>query len=285
MSEARSVQETILQDASRLALDDCLTFGCRKDLECFTKCCSDVSIVLTPYDVLRMKKALRLDSSEFLDRYTILSCTRLQNLPIVLLKMKPDDKRCPFVTDQGCSIYAHRPWACRMYPLGLAEPEAPNPDEHRFYFVIHEGQCRGHGQGSPCTVRDWVATQGIEAFEMMGASFERLMTHPFWGKGEPLTAEQAGMYVMACFDLDRFRRFVFETRFLELFDVDETRQEVLRTDDDELLDFAMEWLRYSLLKEKTMRLKHGPQAVARRAAGEADAAPGRAPIGSYERHP
>ena len=58
-----------------------------------------------------------------------------------------------------------------------------------------------------------------------------------------------------------------------MFDVDETKQDVLRGDDDELLDFAMEWLRYSLLKEKTMRLKRGTPAVAR-PAGDADAAPG-----------
>lgn len=263
MPEAPSVQETILREAPRLTLDDTLTFRCQKDLDCFTKCCADVSVVLTPYDVLRMKKALKIDSSEFLDRYTILTCSRKNNLPIVLLKMNPDDKRCPFVTEQGCSVYAHRPWACRMYPLGLAEPEVPNPSEKGFYFVIREEQCHGHGQGSPCRLRDYIAAQGIEAFEMMGASFGRLMTNPFWQKGDPLTAEQAAMYVMACFDLDRFRRFVFDTRFLELFDVDETRQEVLREDDEELLEFAMQWLQFSLLKEKTMRLKPGARAVAR----------------------
>ncbi|HET7840393.1 MAG TPA: hypothetical protein VFM21_02245, partial [Terriglobia bacterium] len=91
--------------------------------------------------------------------------------------------------------------------------------------------------------------------------------------GESLTAEQAGMYVMACFDLDRFRRFVFETRFLELFDVDETRQEVLGEDDEELLEFAMQWLRYSLLKEKTMRLRRGAESVTRRKTAPEPSAP------------
>ena len=41
------------------------------------------------------------------------------------------------------------------------------------------------------------------------------------------------MFYMACYDLDRFRRFVFETRFLKLFDVDEARVEALRSDDQE----------------------------------------------------
>ncbi len=269
MPEA-SVEETILREAPRLSLDDRLAFHCGRDVDCFTKCCSDISIVLTPYDVLRMKKALRMDSSEFLDRYTILTCTRESKLPIILLKMNLGDRKCPFVTAQGCRIYPHRPWACRMYPLGLAQPDAPNPKEKGFYFVIREEQCHGHGQGTPCTLREYVAAQGIEEFEVMGASFGKLMTHPFWRSGEALTAEQAGMYVIAGFDLDRFRRFVFETRFLDLFDVDETRQDVLREDDEELLEFAMQWLRYSLLKEKTMRLKPGAESVPRRNPGGAN---------------
>jgi hypothetical protein len=54
--------------------------------------------------------------------------------------------------------------------------------------------------------------------------------------------------------LDRFRRFVFETRFLQLFDVDEARIEAMRKSDLELSDFAMQWLRFSLFKEKSMKI-------------------------------
>jgi uncharacterized protein len=246
-----------MPDCTRLGPDDVLEFGCAKDLDCFTSCCRDISIILTPYDVLRMKTALKMDSTEFLDKYTVLMCTEKQRLPIVMLKMNAEDKRCPFVSDAGCSLYAHRPWACRMYPLGLAEPKNPSPAEHGFYFLLHEDQCQGHGQGQRCTIREWISKQGIDAFEMMGLSFKQLMLNEFWQKEEPLPPEKLAMYVLACYDLDRFRRFVFETRFLQLFEVHEARQEALRTDEVELLDFAMEWLRFSLFNEKTMRLKKG----------------------------
>jgi uncharacterized protein len=255
MSETGPTQETILRDYPRLGLDDLLQFRCDRGMDCFTNCCRDVSIVLTPYDVLRMKKALRTDSTEFLEKFTLIFHTKTQKLPIVLLKMDPEDKRCPFVTKEGCSVYTHRPWACRMYPLGLAEPRNPNPTEHGFYFVIHEDLCHGHQKGAQCTLREWIGGQGLEAFEMMGASFRQVMLNEFWQKGESLPDEKAEMYVTAAYDLDRFRRFVFETRFLELFDIDEARVEAIRTDDEELLDFAMDWLRFSLFNEKTMRLK------------------------------
>ena len=102
---------------------------------------------------------------------------------------------------------------------------------------------------------------------MMGAAFRQVMLNEFWQKDEALPDEKAEMYVTAAYDLDRFRRFVFETRFLELFDVEEARVEAIRTDDEELLDFAMEWLRFSLFDEKTMRLR--PSVMARSAAQQA----------------
>ncbi len=255
MSGETLTQESILRDAPRLTLDDRFTFGCSRSLDCFTRCCANVSIVLTPYDVLRLKRSLGIDSSEFLDTYTLSPFTKEQKVPAVLLRMDPETKRCPFVTDGGCGVYADRPWACRMYPLGVAEPKNPSPSERGFHFLIREDLCHGHDQGPTLTVRQWLADQGIEEYEMMGASFRDLMLHDFWDKDEELKPEKMDMYYMACFDLDRFRRFVFETRFLTLFEVDEARVEAIRSDDEELLEFAMQWLRFSLCGDRTMRMR------------------------------
>jgi hypothetical protein len=238
-----------------MTLDDSFTFECRRSLDCFTRCCSDVAIVLTPYDVFRLKSALRMDSSDFLDQYTLTPFNKDQKIPAVILRMDPETKRCPFVTDAGCSVYADRPWACRMYPLGVAEPRNPSPSDQAFHFLVREEICQGHDQGRSCTVRQWLADQGIDEYEMMGASFRDLMLHEFWDKEEPLEPRKMDMYYMACFDLDRFRRFVFETRLLSLFMMDEAKVEALRADDEELLEFAMHWLRFSLFGEKTMKIR------------------------------
>jgi Fe-S-cluster containining protein len=271
MTEETLEQVATAPNPARLCSDDHLDFRCDCSRDCFTNCCRDVSIVLTPYDVLRMKRALGIDSSTFLDNYAVLSCTRNKKLPVVLLKMNAQDKRCPFITEGGCSIYAHRPWACRMYPLGQAQPEHPTATDHGFYFVIREEFCHGHGKGTQ-TVRDWIREQGIDAFEMMGTSFQQLMLNEFWRNEEPLSPDKLAMYLMACFDLDRFRRFVFQTRFLQLFEVHEDRIEALRKDDEELLEFAMDWLRFSLFNERTMRLKTNAQEVKREKPNRAEGA-------------
>jgi Fe-S-cluster containining protein len=255
MSDQPVTQETILSDYPRMGLDERFTFECRPGLSCFTCCCQDVSIVLTPYDILRLTRALRMDSSEFLEKYTITGVTSKPNFPVVLLKMEGDGKRCPLVGVKGCTVYQDRPWACRMYPLGAAEPQNPNPEDHAFHFLLREDLCKGHGQGRDWSVREWIADQGIEEYDMMGSSFKDLMLHPNWTKGEAIPAGKLDMVYMACYDLDRFRRFVFETKFLDYFEVDEARVEAIREDGEELLEFAMQWLRFSLFGDKTMKIR------------------------------
>jgi Fe-S-cluster containining protein len=258
-------QEGVLGGCSRLTKNDSFQFECNPSVDCYSNCCANVSIVLTPYDVLRLKNAVGVSSSEFLDRFTLSPFTKEQKIPILILKMDPQTGKCPFVCDKGCSVYADRPWACRMYPLGVAEPKSPTPKEQAFHFLVKEDLCRGHDRGPLQTVREWLASQGVEEYEMMGASFRDLMLHDFWDKEEDLPPEKMDMYYMACFDLDRFRRFVLETRFLDLFEVDEARVEAIRTDDEELLEFAMHWLRFSLCGDKTMKMKRS--AAARKGEG------------------
>lgn len=247
--------ESILKDHPRMTPDDSFTFRCGRDLDCFTQCCCDVSIVLTPYDVLRLKKALRMGSTEFLEKHALPLFSPEQKFPLVILRMDAQTQKCPFVTERGCEVYAGRPWACRMYPLGVAKPKNPTAADQPFHFVLHEELCHGHGQGEARSVREWIAEQEIEEYEMMGASFQELVLHDFWNREPALTPQQAEMFYMACYDLDRFRRFVFESRFLELFEIDESRVEALRSDDEELLEFALLWLRFSLFGERSMKIR------------------------------
>jgi Fe-S-cluster containining protein len=254
MPDTQVTDAAIVRDYPRMSLDDRFTFRCDQGLDCFTCCCQDVSIVLTPYDVLRLKRALGMDSSEFLRAHALQPFTREQKIPVVLLRMDPETKRCPFVSDQGCGVYAHRPWACRMYPLGVAEPRTPSPADRAFHFLVRDASCHGHATERAVSVREWIADQGIDDYDMMGRGFKELMLHEFWDRDEPLPPEKMDMYFMACYDLDRFRRFVFESRFLSLFDLDEARVEAMRSDDEELLEFAMQWLRFCLFGDKTMRV-------------------------------
>jgi Fe-S-cluster containining protein len=115
------LREKILTECPRLGPEDTFRFACHPGVSCFNKCCADVNIFLSPYDVLRMKRRLGMKSGDFLDKYTLMPVHKDMKTPVVVLRMNDDeDKSCPFLTEGGCGIYSDRPWPCRMYPLGLA---------------------------------------------------------------------------------------------------------------------------------------------------------------------
>ena len=63
------------------------------------------------------------------------------------------------------------------------------------------------------------------------------------------------MMYTACYDLDRFREFVFVSTLLQRFEIDEDLVEEMRQDDEALLRFAFLWLRFSLFGEQTVKIK------------------------------
>ncbi len=256
----QALQEKILADHPRLGPDDSFQFDCRPGVSCFNRCCGDVSIFLSPYDVLRLKKRLGMTSSEFLEKHALMPVQKDMKTPAVVLRMNDDKaKSCPFLTEAGCGLYADRPWPCRMYPLGLAARK-DTPDGwrgERFYFLLQEEMCKGHGEPKQWTVREWLDDQGIDEYDERGEAFKELTLHKFFEGEGTLAPEKMHMFFTACYDLDRFREFVFDSTLLQRFEMDEDFVEEMRYDDEALLRFGFLWLRFSLFGEPTMKPKKG----------------------------
>jgi hypothetical protein len=178
--------------------------------------------------------------------------------PVVVLRMNDDEaKSCQFLTEGGCGIYTDRPWPCRMYPLGMAA-QKDTPDGwrgDRFYFLMEEAGCKGFGEPKECTVRQWLEDQGIDEYDEWGEAYKELALHKFFEDGGTLPPERMHMMYTGCYDLDKFREFVFESTLLEKFVVDEDFVEEMRYDDEVLLRFAFLWLRFSLFGENTVQMK------------------------------
>ncbi len=254
------LQERIIEDYPRLGPKDIFKFACHPGVSCFNQCCGDVNIFLSPYDVLRMKRRLGMKSSDFLDKYALLPVQKDMKTPVVMLRMNEDEaKTCPFLTDGGCGIYSDRPWPCRMYPLGLAA-QKDTPDGwrgERFYFLLEEMGCKGFDEQQEWTVNQWLDDQGINEYDEWGEGFKELTLHKFFEDGGVLSPEKMHMLFTACYDLDKFREFVFDSTLLQRFEVDEDFVEGMRQNDEDLLRFAFLWLRFSLFGEKTVKVKNG----------------------------
>ena len=242
-------------------------FKCHPGVTCFTNCCADVTIFLTPYDVARLKNRLGISSVEFMEKYTHQLTREGQILPLVVLKMSDNDqKTCPFVTAEGCTVYEDRPWACRMYPLGMAVPPArAGVEPEAIYFLFEDDFCEGHGEQTPWTARDWRADQGIREHEELEKGYRELVSHPWFIGGRQLDPRRMEMFHTACYDLDKFRRFLFESSFLERFKLEPGLVEQIRTDDIALLRFAFRWLRYALFAEPTMTARPEASSTQRKA--------------------
>ena len=63
------------------------------------------------------------------------------------------------------------------------------------------------------------------------------------------------LFTMVAYDLDKFRHFVFETPFLEIFEIPEDVAAVLQESDVELLRFGYKYLKMVLLIEDALQMK------------------------------
>lgn len=230
---------------------DSFGFACHPKVPCFNECCADLTLVLTPYDILRLKDRLALDSSEFLETHTNTE-TAGSRFPRVLLKMtdKPG-KPCPFVTPQGCSVYEDRPGACRIYPLGRGAAKGGR----EFFFLVKEDHCKGFGPSREWTTAEWMKDQGLTEYNRHNDRFMEIITAKNSLGDQEHILKKVQMFFMAAYNQDRFRDFVFKSRFLEKFDLEESRIENVRTNNGALLELAYDWLHFALYGEKTIPLK------------------------------
>ncbi len=243
----------------KLSLDSKFKFKCHKAIKCFTKCCSNIDILLTPYDILRLKNRLRLSSGEFLSKYAYVMIDEKSSLPHVMLKMQDDEnKTCPFVTPEGCTVYADRPANCRYYPIGqgtLKKSGEKGPEDEEFYFFINEAHCLGYQEDKEWTIESWRIDQEVKAYDEMNRDWKAMQLRKN-SLGQPGLDDntQAQIY-MACYDLDRFKRFIFESRFLDTFDFDEETIKIIKTDESELMKFGFNYVKYLMMVEQTLKVK------------------------------
>jgi len=249
----------ILRGRRQVGREDSFQFGCHSGVPCFTGCCGDINIMLSPVDILRLARRLGVTTTQVITQHTLTPITKDLQLPVKLLRLGDDeDKRCPFVGDGGCTVYEDRPWSCRMYPVGSAIPPAragvqPEP----VFFLFEDDFCQGHGEPRRWTVQEWMDDQGVAEQEALEQGFRELVSHPWFIGGRQLDAKRIEMFHMAAYDLDTFRRFVFESTFLDRFEVEEETVEEMRTDDEALLRFAFRWLRFALFAEPVIGVVEG----------------------------
>jgi Fe-S-cluster containining protein len=236
--------------------DSVFNFECHPGLACFKFCCSNVDMILYPYDIIRLKKCLLLDSEEFLRSYATLEKADNIYFPTVKLRLKQDQSRaCPFLADHGCSVYYDRPTACRTYPLERAVDRARHsgaPED--YYFLTKHSYCHGHSEKKNFTVKSWVRNQRLFEHNMMNdlwAEIDTIFAGNPW-KGEGAGGEKQQLAFLVCYNIDGFRRYIEEHKLLNNFHLEKETRRRITSDDSELLKFGFEWLKHIFSKSNSL---------------------------------
>jgi len=233
--------------------DDGFQFACHPDVACFNQCCRGLKLFLTPYDVLRLKNRLGLSSDEFIDRHTMIRPGQ-NGWPQPLLKMTDTYERtCPFVSDQGCTVYDDRPGACRSYPLGRgARGGQAGGSQEELFFLVREDHCQGFEQGPHWSPQTWSADQGLEEYNQINDLFLPLITRPPKLVPPPAARKMAEMFFLATYNLDLFGRMVRESDLLKRFQVPPQRVQAMLQDEVELMKFGFDWLGFTIFGDRTL---------------------------------
>ncbi len=244
----------------RLERDSTFQFRCYPGVSCFTRCCRNMNIILTPYDIIRIKNRLGLTSDMFLRLYTVPEILGQTGIPVARLNMLEEkDGQCPFVTPEGCQIYTDRPVCCRYYPIGIAsliQKEHQAGEEEEFFFVVKENHCKGFEEPIEWTVDSWRADQEADLYDSMNRGWlELLLRKRSFGEETEMPEKARHLFYLVTTNMERFRSFVFESRFLDTYVVDKKTIRKIREDDVALMQFGFEYLKTAIFGAESPVIK------------------------------
>ena len=246
--------------------DTRIRFRCHTGISCFNACCRRADVTLAPYDIVRLKLRLGMTSTDFLAKHTVPFEMDADGLMGVKLKTDESGACLLLDGDKGCGVYTDRPTVCRYYPLGLLalHPKGAAEDQQH-YSMVAEAHCKGHEEDRELTIGEYRAEQGVLEYDEINREWYQLLLKkrsagPTVGR-PPLASLQ--LFFLACYDVDRFRRFVLSDNFKNTYALDAEVYALLERDDVALLRFGFRLLRQVLFGERT--IDEQPKAWGKRA--------------------
>ncbi len=136
---------------------DMVKAGCNDCKGCYTCCCGmGESIVLDPLDMYRLTCGAGLSVEELFASHLELHVVDGVTLPNLRMDVGTEE-RCTFLNDRGrCSIHAHRPGICRIFPLGRIYEDGD------FKYFLQVGECKSPIH-TKVKVDKWIDVDNVKA--------------------------------------------------------------------------------------------------------------------------
>jgi uncharacterized protein len=133
---------------------------------CPSNCCTNgPHIILNPYEIALICRASGMSYEDLLD---IVETDRVNGFPLVML---PRDPACHFWTGEGCRIYAARPLACRLFPIGRVFENGQS-----FFVLPDRNLCAGLVPGTTRTLGEYLKEQDTETQVRMADAWIEFVT-------------------------------------------------------------------------------------------------------------
>lgn len=205
-----SAKPLLPDNVVRLGPGQSFCFDCHPGVPCFTECCRLLELELSPYDVLRLRHATGLTSQQLHDRYIIREQSAGSIFPKYYLTMVDDGRAsCVFVSETGCSVYEHRPGACRAYPLGRAAVRDRKSNLREYHVLLQEDHCQGFSEKKEQDAAGYSEDQGLDRYNSFNDAVAPLIQHDhiMQGKFRP-DEQQLALFHLVLYNIDSFRELL-----------------------------------------------------------------------------
>ncbi len=204
-----------------------------------------LELALSPYDVLRLRMATGLTSGQLLDSHVIIEQDPGEPFPRLYLSMVDDGRAsCVFVAEQGCTVYQHRPAACRAYPLGRAVMRDEHHTMKEHFILMKEAHCLGFLEPVEQNALRYSEDQELLSYNSFNDAMAVILQHDSIRKGFIPSEKQIDFFILALYNIDTFREMVFGDQ-LDSIILTPTEKNDLKND-EKLLLFAIDCLRQQL---------------------------------------
>ena len=145
-------------ESMTIGLDDTFKFHCDQCGKC---CTHREDIILSPMDIFKMAKELKMTPVEFYHEYCVFNIGEHTRMPIVRLASEGKDTHCVLLKNHRCSVHKVKPAVCAMFPLGRYmsfekdDYNAESIDNSKVKYLLQPPECGDESETH--TVREWLS--------------------------------------------------------------------------------------------------------------------------------
>jgi hypothetical protein len=116
-------------------------------------------------------------------------------------------------------------------------------------LLLKKKMCKGHFEKEKWTITEYKNNQGAAELDQQNQPWLEIVARLKSLKISSDQDQKMNVFIMVSYDLDSFRSFVFNSSFLTRFDINQETVNKIESNDEELLKFGFDWLKFVLFAE------------------------------------